>query len=178
MNILNIFKSGGIAAGIIFGLIICWIIFKFANSNHKAKTDYDERQKEIRGNGYQAAFYTLTVYEAVMVVLSFGDFQLPVEPYIIHAAGIFLSCTVLACYCVWKGAYWGLNNNRTRYYIFFVLMIVFNAIPVIGSISRGGMYENGKLSFPFVNLMAVIMLAAIGIVMLLRNSLDQNSKED
>ncbi len=175
---MNIYKSFGIVFGIVIGLILCVIIFKYANKDHKIKTEYDERQQELRGKGYQAAFYTAMILEAVMLVLYFGNLPLPFDPYLAHAAVIFISCTVLGCYLVWNGAYWGLNNNKKRYIIFVCAALILNVFPVIGQLSHGGLFEEGKLSPVFINLLAFVMLIAIGIVMLVRNYLDKKAEEE
>ncbi len=175
---MNIFKSLGVVIGMIIGLIICVVIFKYSNKDHKVKSEYDERQQEIRGKGYQRAFYTAMILEAVMLVLQIGNLPLPFEPYQAHAAVIFISCTVLCCYTVWKGAYWGLNNNRKRYFIILSAMLVLNAIPVIGAAAHGELLEDGKLAPAFINLLAFAMLIVIGIVMLLRNYLDKKAEEE
>ena len=175
---MNIFKSFGVVIGILIGLIICVFLFKYANKDHKAKTEYDERQKEIRGRAYRAAFYTAMILEAVMLVLYFGELPLPFDPYMAHAAVIFISCTVLACYAVWNGAYWGLNNDRRRYYYTLGVTVILNAIPVVMTAVNGGLIEDGKLSPAFINLLVLVMLAVIGIVMAVRNYLDRTTGEE
>ena len=175
---MNIYKSIGVVSGIMIGLIICVILFKFANRDHKAKTEYDERQQEIRGKGYQTAFYAAMILEAVMTVLYFGNLPLPFEPYMAHAAVIFISSTVLACYLVWHGAYWGLNNDRRRYYIVLSVTVILNALPVIMTAVSGGLMEDGKFSSVCINLLVLVMLAMIGIVMLLRDYLDKKEAEE
>ncbi len=175
---MNIFKSTGMLSGTVLGLIICFIIFKAANKDHKARTEYDERQQGIRGRGYRVAFYTAMILEALMLALDFGGLSLPFEPYQADAAVIFISCTVLACYVIWHGAYWGLNNDRGRYYITLGAAVLLNAFPVVMTAVRGGLTENGKLSPVFLNLLALAMLAVIGIVMLIRARLDRNAETE
>jgi uncharacterized membrane-anchored protein YhcB (DUF1043 family) len=45
---MNISRSFGMVLGIVVGLILCILIFKYVNTNHKVKTEYDERQQVIR----------------------------------------------------------------------------------------------------------------------------------
>ncbi|MBQ6509226.1 MAG: hypothetical protein IJI07_07120 [Flexilinea sp.] len=175
---MNIYKSIGIASGIVFGLIICFIVFKFANKDHKAKTAYDERQQVIRGRGYRVAFYTAMILEVIFLVLDYGNISLPVDPYLVHASVIFISCTVLGCHAIWNGAYWGLNNDRRRYYIVLAATVVLNAFPVIMTATHGELMENGKLSPVFINLLSLLMLAVLGIVMLIRDRLDRNEEKE
>lgn len=175
---MNNYKLIGIVSGIMLGLIICFIVFKFSNNNHKVKTEYDERQQEIRGRGYRIAFYTAIILEALFLVLDYGSLALPADPYLTHAAVIFISCTVLGCHAIWNGAYWGLNNNRKCYFIVLGATVVLNALPVIMTATHEGLMENGKLSPVIMNLLALVMLASLGIVMLVRDRLDRNEEKE
>ena len=94
---MNIFKSAGVAVGLVIGLIIAVIILKAANTNRKAKTEYDERQKEIRGRAYMYAFYTVIVLECVMMLIDIGGISFPFENYLLHFASIMIGCIVLCC---------------------------------------------------------------------------------
>ncbi len=176
---MNISKSFGMGFGIMVGLLLCVLIFKYVNTNHKVKTEYDERQQAIRGKGYTIAFYAAIIMEAVLLVLSIGNVPLFIEPYMAHAAVIFLSCTVLCCYTVWNGAYWGLNNNHKRYYIILAAAFILNAFPVImTAVNGGGLIENGKTSPVCISLFAALMLIVIGIVMLVRDILDRKAEKE
>ena len=175
---MNIYKSSGIAMGIALGLVICFIIFKYANNNHKVRTEYDERQQVIRNKGYKIAFYTALILNAIMLVLYYGNLPLPLDPYMAHAAVIFISCTVLGCYSIWNGAYWGLNNDRRKYLIVLAATVILNAFPVVMTAIHGGLLENGKLSPVFINLLALVMLASMGIVMVIRARMDRNEEKE
>ena len=50
-------RASGMTVGLIVGLILAVILLKFGNTNRKFKTEYDERQKEIRGMAYTYGFY-------------------------------------------------------------------------------------------------------------------------
>jgi hypothetical protein len=116
--------------------------------------------------------------EAIMLVLSVGNVPLFFEQYMAHAAVIFLSCTILCCYTVWNGAYWGLNNNHKRYYIILLAAFILNALPVIMTAANGGLFEDGKMSPVCISLFAALMLIVIGIVMLVRDSIDRKAEKE
>ena len=117
-------KAIGLATGIIFGLIICYIAFKRLNNDHKVKSEYDERQRLIRGRSYMFAFYGTVIAEAIMICLSFsGVFTgLPIPEYVYHVTSMFVGLITLVIHSVWNGAYWGLNNNVKRYSITFYII--------------------------------------------------------
>ena len=64
---MNIFALSGVAVGMMVGVIIIVALFKFANTNRAVKTEYDERQLVLRYKGYRVGFYTMLVYEIVMI---------------------------------------------------------------------------------------------------------------
>ena len=174
---MNIYRLTGVAAGIIVGLIICAVLFRFANTNKKMKTDYDERQRSIRYLAYKYAFYTVMIYEILMLVLGMGEIKLPVPDYAVHFFGIILGCTVLGVYCVLKDVYWGMNNNRKRYILIFGVAVALNLIPVAASISGGSFITDGQVTAPVINLMVLIMLLALFIAFILKNALDNTVDE-
>ena len=47
----------GVTIGIIVGLILTIFVIRYVNRNKKLTTEYDEMQKQIRGEGYKYAFY-------------------------------------------------------------------------------------------------------------------------
>ena len=173
---MNISASFGVAVGILVGIIIVVIGLKLTNKNHKVKTEYDERQLLVRGNAYRYAFYTVVIWEAVLMVLAIGDLPLPVPDIALHFAGIIAGVLVLSTVCIWKDAYWGLNNNRRRYGVILLIAGLFNAIPVIGNLSG-----RGSSDFPYVNLLCCVMLVVVGAELLLKQLADkraENAEED
>ena len=167
----NIYKSAGITIGILIGLILAVALILIANNNRKFKTEYDERQLRVRGDAYRYAFYSVIICEVILLILAIGEFTLPIPEYVLHFGGILIGCLVLSGYCIWKDAYWGLNNNRKRYGIILVVAGLLNALPLYMALSTGSVSD-----FPYVNLLTCIMLLVVGIELLLKHFLDQHSE--
>ena len=162
-----------LAIGIMVGLIFCVVIFKFANKDHKIKTEYDERQKALKGRGYMFGFYAMAIWEAVISVLTgVAEISLPLPAYVLHVAGIFVGITVVCIHAVWTGAYWGLNNDKSKYTIIFIALFVINALPVVMMFT-----SSVKVDFPYVNGACCLMLLAIGIASAVRKIVDK-AEED
>ena len=171
--------SAGITTGLIVGLVIAFALLKIANTNHKMKTEYDERQQSIRGRGYMYAFYTLLFFEVVKMILSAGEVELPIEPYALDCIGLILGCTVLGTYCIWNDVYWGLNNNKKTYYIIFALCIIFNIIPIAGQAANGTLVEDGKIGLPILNIMVLFMIIVLGAELIIKKIIgDRNSEQE
>ncbi len=163
----------GFVTGIIVGLILVVILFKFANTNNKIKTEYDERQEKVRGKGYMYAFYTALIVQAILVLSSVCKIEIPVEDYILHFAGILAGCLTLGIYCTWHNVYWGLNNDHRRYGLVFVVAIIINILAIAGPAMNGMLFEeNGKIGLPALNIMVIFMLSVIGIAYLLKKAVD------
>ena len=168
----SIYRSAGLAFGIMIGLIIAVALILVANNNKKVRTEYDERQLRVRGDAYRYAFYTIIVYEVIIFILEFGELSLPIADYVLHFAGLILSCLVLSGYCIWKDAYWGLNNNRRRYGIILIVAGLLNAFPVAAALAN-----RSEEPFPYVNLLVCIMLIVVGAELLIKHLLDKRAEE-
>ena len=168
----NIYKSAGVAVGIVIGLIVAIALILIANNNRKFKTEYDERQLKVRGDAYRYAFYTVMIWEVILFVLAIGEFTLPLPDYVLHFAGLMVGIMVLSGYCIWRDAYWGLNNNRKRYGIILVLAGLLNAIPLLGVLTN-----SEDEPFPYVNLLVCGMLLVVGVELLLKHLLDKRAED-
>ena len=150
-------------------------IIRYVNRNKKLTTEYDEMQKQIRGEGYKYAFYTVMIVEAILCVLTLG-MVLPAEPYVVHFFAIFVGITVQACYCIWKGAYIGQNTNLQRYIILMAVVAVFNFSSAFMAWRAGELFADGKFQAPAVNLLCGLMFAVIGIVGLVKKVTDREEE--
>ncbi len=173
-----VYRSIGFVIGILVGLIIVVCLFKFANRDGKVKTEYDERQKEIRGRAYKYAFYTEMICQAVIMCLLMSGLELPVENYALLFIGVMIGCTVLAAYCIWNDVYWGLNNDHKRYQIIFAIAIVLNFLPVFFGAKSGTLFENGKIGFPVLNITVLVMMVIIFVEMIIKKALDRKADKE
>ncbi len=151
----------GVIIGIMVGIVIVMLVLRTINRDKKMKTDYDEMQKQIRGTGYKYAFYTVLIYEAMLLVVSMAV-ELPAEACVIHFSSIFLGVTVQVCYCIMKDAYIGLNTNVKRYVIIMGVVSLFNLWTAGMTWKNGEMIFDGKLQAPFINFLCGLMFVFIG----------------
>ncbi|MCQ2081060.1 MAG: hypothetical protein MJZ11_05335 [Lachnospiraceae bacterium] len=176
-NEIMLGRSVGIAAGFMIGLILAAIIFKFANKDKKMKSQYDERQELVRGKGYKFAFWTFSVCEAVFMIIDMA-FPNIVPLFFAAFASIMIAGIVLALYCIFKGAYWGMNNNRKRYIAVFIAAGLINFMSAIMAIVNGEMVVDGKLEPPSINLMCGIMLVIIGVAIAIDSFRNKKESEE
>ncbi len=162
----------GMASGIFVGIILCVVLFRYANKDKKIKTSYDERQEAIRNVAFKYAFYTVMAYEMILMASGVAGLSFPSPVYIVNFLGIILGCTVLGVYCIWKDVFWGLNNNRERYFVVYAAVIALNLLPLIIAGFSGGMILNNA---QLVNIMVIIMMAVLLITMVIKSFVLRNS---
>lgn len=159
-------------------IIFCsWVIFKRANSDHKTKTQYDERQNVIRGRGYMFGFWTILGFLGILFVMETTGIVLPVAPFSLGFLGVILGTTVMVVYNIWNGAYWGMNNNRKQYTIIFAFLFLFNLIPIIVAWKAEG-FLNVIQGTSLVNFGVAVMLIAMCAAFLLRHQKDKNDEAE
>ena len=167
----------GFVVGLMFAAVLCVILFKFANSNRRIKSEYDERQEALRNKGYKYSFYTVLALEAVMTILSVSEVTFAFPVYLIHLGIILAGCLVLCVYCIWNDVYWGLNNNRKRYTAIIVIAIVLNIIPIITAITNGEISGQGMDSLPVMNIMVIVWMAIIGVSAIVKKLVKNEDEE-
>lgn len=171
--------TAGVVVGIIFGLILCVVLFRFANKDKKIKTEYDERQKEIRGRGYTIGFYTMVGLLAVESLWSMSGNSFPLPDYIMFFLTVITGVTVVCVHSIWKGVYWGINSNPKRYILIMIAAFLLNLIPVAGTLASGGLTLSDPFdTLPMLNLIVLIMLFIVGVELIIKSILDRKSPEE
>lgn len=171
--------TAGVVVGIIFGLILCVVLFRFANKDKKIKTEYDERQKEIRGRGYTIGFYTMVGLLAVESLWSMSGNSFPLPDYIMFFLTVITGVTVVCVHSIWKGVYWGINSNPKRYILIMIAAFLLNLIPVAGTLASGGLTLSDPFdTLPMLNVIVLIMLFIVGVELIIKSILDRKSPEE
>lgn len=171
-------RSLGMVVGVLLDCVFAVMIFKFANRNGKAATKYDERQSVLRGRGYMYGFYAVLICEALMVTLSSMRWEIPVEREVLHFLIIIVGIFVQVSYCVWKDAYWGLNNDKRRYTIVFLAIGILNLITSLRSFMDGSMLTDGKLQASFLPLLCSVVLILLGLELAIKELVDKQKEGD
>jgi hypothetical protein len=166
------------AVFIMITAVLVVAVFKFANKNGKVRTEYDERQKAIRGKAYMYAFYTEVIVQVMLMWIFLTGVELPIENYALMFIGIILGCLVLCLYCVWNDVYWGLNNDHRRYHIVFAAGLLINLAVVVMAASSGMLIQNGKIGIYILNIMVLVMLVLVYAVMLIKKIMNKQAEKE
>ena len=160
--------SMGLAFGILAGLIIFALIWKFRKKSMKGT--FDERQELVRGRGYKYACFTLLGMITLDLLLeSFNAFDaLPVTRTFVLFFIILTGVMVYALYCIKNDSYFGVGNDTRTYRAIMWVIIVMNAVSGVTGLREGAMVD-GKLAFgPCASLLFCIAFSVILIALYLR----------
>ena len=176
---MNSFASTGLIVGIMVGLIIVVFVLKYINRDNKLKTDYDERQKAVRGRSYMFGFYATMITCCIMLVLDTAD------EGIIHVLGmnafflpILIGIVVQFSHAIFNDSYVGLNNNMTRFMCVMSFISIFNIVFGIIPIVKEGLIKDGKLCPSFINLEVGVMFIIICIEMVIKKVIDKKAEAE
>ncbi|MCR5673812.1 MAG: hypothetical protein K6F87_08895 [Lachnospiraceae bacterium] len=165
-------KSVGIATGIIFGLLICLILFRFINRDKKFKTKYDERQEAVRGTGYMYGFWGCMIGAALVIIADCGGLAIA-NRLVMDFFIVFIGIIVQVTYCIWNDGYYGINTNKKRFYIICIAAALCNLLAVVGNIKGGQFIIEGVMQDAGVNLLCVILFLVIGIELIIKDIMDK-----
>ncbi|MBQ0058355.1 MAG: hypothetical protein KBS83_00095 [Lachnospiraceae bacterium] len=168
MDSYTIGKFCGILVGVVIGIIIVWIALKWSKNDGKVRAKYDERQTAIRGRGYALAFYTTICLIAIYALFLSEVPSFPMMPDIALMIIVFIGVILHVSYCIWNGAYFSLNENKTRVMICFVLVGLLNMVIGINNIIKGSAFTDGKLNIQSLNLICGLLFVAIFLVIFIR----------
>lgn len=171
-------KLIGVICGMLFGILICVIFFKFNNKDGKIKAEYDERQNNVRGKSFKCGFYTMAVALMLQFILSMAEISLPMEEPVIYFSIFTIGGIALIAHSILNGAYWGLNTNKKNYMVLFSICFVINLLAAIMAFVRGNMIIEGNLSTPFVNFECALILLFVIVMLGVKSVADKKEESE
>ena len=171
------FRSLGLGIGIVVGILLCVVIFKFFNKDNKVKTKYDEMQERQRGRAYMYSFWTLAGLETLVCLVQLAGVKFLSDPFTANVTCIIIAALVHASYSIEHDAYIGLNTNSTRFTAVCIAIGIFNAVIGILQIARGTLVHDGVLQAPFANILVAITFIIIGIQMFFKSKREKTEED-
>lgn len=163
----------GIVIGIVIGLLIAALVSYVCKTNGKFKSEFDERQELARGKAFKAAFYGNLIMSAVFIFLDIFEVVIPAERSVIIFFGLSVNILVYAVVSIFTDAYMGLNDNKGRYIITFIVIAIINLILSAVNGSFFGLITDGKLNYKSINLMCAIELIVIIVSLIIKDNIDK-----
>lgn len=162
--------------GIVIGLCICYVALKKINKNGKAKTEYDERQKVVRGKAYTWGFYAAMATNAILMLLSSIDGVTKMLGFSAFFIPIFVGIIAQMSYSIFKDGYVGQNTNMTKYIIFMTFVSIINFGFGIGQIITNTMIVDGVLQNGFINILCGTLFIVMAIELIIKKAIDKREE--
>lgn len=154
---MNIAYGIGFICGLIFVVAAAFIIRKLI---FRKKAVYDERQKIEQGKACKAGFYFLLAY---CLCLGFADniFDFRFTQLPIMFGGALISVMIYAVYCIWKEAYFPINQSSIKW---IVLLIAIGGINIFVAV----MNRSVNMESSIINGMCAAMILIISVISLIK----------
>lgn len=166
-------KLIGILVGFVAGIFLVAVLLTFARGKHwvKEKCNYDERQRLVRGKGFQYGFFVLLIGCAILTCFGSVLAQFIGYPIMIFFV-LCLGVLTYAVYCIINDGYFALNDKPIRFHIIFIILAIVNVVLGIAAIYQD---EHFALADPLpsgiINLITAGVLFAIETAFLLKQCL-------
>lgn len=157
----NSYYSFGLVFGLVIGLVAAVLLIKYMRTDKKIKGHYDERQKILIGQGYRCGFYAVLIYNGIYFITAEmtarSIFDTPTSAFM----NIFIGVLTFSIYCIWKEAYFSINDSHKRYIIILIVCLLINAAGTIGIALNAPIIENGVLTYRSLNLLCALLVLLI-----------------
>ena len=163
--------------GAIIGTVFCVIVYAIAQKDNSMKQNYDERQELNRGRGAKYGIYTMFFLNMILFLTEAAGMRLPMSAGLALLISTIVGGCVFAVYCVWKEAYYALNQKTNVFTgILFVVGII-NIVIGVKAFADGVAIQNNQFTLRSLNLFAGIMVLVICGSMLLKKACRDREEE-
>ena len=168
----------GMAAGIMVGLLVVGILLFFKKKGGRKKCEFDERQELIRGKGFKIGFFSMVICNTIVGCYSMAVEKPMVDMFTSSVFSILIGGGVFAVYCIWKDAYFSLNENRKKMLILFAGIAICNFSVLIPEYASGDsvLMEDGVLQPGAINIMCGILYVVIFVTFLAKEIVERKEK--
>ena len=163
--------------GAIIGVVFCVIVYAIAQKDTSMKQNYDERQELNRGRGAKYGIYTMFFLNMILFLVEAAGIHLPLSAGLALFISTLVGGCVFAVYCVWKEAYYALNQKANVFTgILFVVGII-NLMIGIKAFADGVAFQNNQFTLRSMNLFCAIMIFVICGALILKKVCKDREEE-
>ncbi len=163
--------------GVVIGVVLCVILYAIAQKDNSMKQNYDERQELLRGRGAKYGLYTMMFLNLALFLLEAAGVCLPMSTGLALFFSVLIGGSVWAVYCIWKDAYFALNQKAGVFIGVFLVMGIINLIIGIDAFLDGVAIQNNQLTLRSMNLFCAIMILVICGALILKKVCKDREEE-
>lgn len=176
-------KTGlSLLLGVVTGLLLVRLFLVISKKEDESEAKYgegqgsvryDERQELVRGRAYTYGFFTFSIYNGIMSILSMGDIPIPAEQGVLFFVGIVIAGAVMITYSIWKDGYFALNENRKTLLIIFCIVTIINFVGGMNGLHMGTVMRDGRLALGSMNFFCCGLFLYIFILLVVKSLMDK-----
>lgn len=174
---MNVTLLVSIIMGLMIGILLVFVLLIITKKDGNIKCKYDERQTAVRGKAYKISFFLLLIYNILYGLCSTVIEKMPIDSLTVMFIGIIIALAFHVTYCIWKDAYFSLNEDKRKLMIVFILIAILNLAIGIGNLVSGYIIVDGVLTYHCVNLLCSILFVLLFLVLLVKNSSKDSQSE-
>lgn len=155
--------------GTVLGALLVVILLAVSTSGDTMKQNYDERQELLQGRGAKYAFYTMMIVNGALSLLEAAEaIVLPMSTGLGLMLSTLVGVGVFAVYCIWKEAYFALNQKSKVVVVMLVIGGWINLWVGISAFRAGLAVYNNQLTVRSMNLFCGILMLIICAALILK----------
>lgn len=166
-----------VVLGAVLGVLIFVIVFAVAQKDGGMKQNYDERQEVSRGRGAKYGLYTMFFFNMALFLAEVAGIRLPMSPGMALLISVLVGGIVFAVYCVWKEAYFALNQKAGVYIGLFFVLAVYNLGIGIKVFLAGEAFYNHQLTIQSINLFVGVMMSVLCGTLMIKKACKDREEE-
>ena len=170
----------GLLVGLIVGVIIVAVVLMYNKGTYGSATgsDFDERQKLLRGQAFQKAFFAMMGFSVVYWMLAKLILQHPImEDGLSSMICVLLGVGVFGIDCILHDAYFTVRNKPKTYIILFTAVTICQIPAAVINVSQGTVVENGVLTFSVLPIACAVLFLCILCAILIKQMADRKEEE-
>ena len=157
----------------VVGFVVVFLVILTAVKICRNKSEhYDERQLQIRGNGYRISFMTTVLLNIVYSAFLYGFTKEIVAPQFVVITIAFIGIAVYAIYCIFNDAYLQVGQKSGVWMLVIVFVIVTNIFAAARSSERG-LIVDGFATGSSMNIMVASLFGLILISLCIKRLMDK-----
>ncbi len=167
----------GFITGLAIVTIIALVVALIAKKKFKQTTKFDERQKLLRSQAYQVAFWVLIGYLCANGLFSLATGMEWADLMTNSFIGICIAMTVFVVICIKNDAYFAINQRPWAYMALFSVLIIVNlAMGLFNVIDEDtSFFTDGMLNYHAMSFVVALMLF-VGLIALIARRIHEKRK--
>ena len=164
----------GMVSIIVVAIVIALVGLAVKKKLGRNSCQYDERQKLVRGKGYQISFMTVLLLNIFYACFFYGLTKDIISPQLVVMTIAFIGIMIYCVYCIFHDAYLqvGQNYGYGKWAALTTLVILVNGIAAFSNRGQGFIINGFATGFS-MNLMIALTFLVVLLSIIIKAAMDR-----